>query len=218
MDRMAAHRHRKDDTDKAKWIQELSDKGESFSVRILEYCDEAQLAERERFWIALARSLGVDLTNMVAGGNGSTGWRPTSEQRSKMSDAQLGNKKAIGNTHRLGKFHSDAVKKRMAVAHIGRRHSEATKQRLAELRTGQKHSDKTKRKISSTKAKSGAPHGSMHGRAKLTDSDVVQMIALHNAQVTISSLSKRFAVGRTQVRRIVNRESWKHLNLERAHQ
>ncbi len=87
---------------------------ENFTVEILEECDtREQLNERERYWIAHLNCKVPNGYNLADGGEGASGWTHTSEARSKMSAAQLGNKKCLGH------HHSAETRKKIATSHEG---------------------------------------------------------------------------------------------------
>lgn len=55
-----------------------------------EILEESELSDVERFWVANFKFLGADLTNLTEGGEGSSGCRPGSETRKKMSLSRMG--------------------------------------------------------------------------------------------------------------------------------
>lgn len=59
------------------------------------------------------------------------------------------------------------------------------------------------------KGRSAVPYGELHYNAKLSAEDVATIRARLLAGESQSSLSRTFAVGRTQIRRIQHGESWK---------
>lgn len=52
------------------WVKGLLNDGLEPMMEVLEECNEETWREAERDWIAKARNFGLDLTNMVDGGNG----------------------------------------------------------------------------------------------------------------------------------------------------
>ena len=56
------------------------------------------------------------------------------------------------------------------------------------------------------------PHGSKNGRAKLTESDILLLRQLFNSGMTRKELAKRFGVSLRTIYRIVNQQTWKHVD------
>ena len=59
----------------------------------------------------------------------------------------------------------------------------------------------------------GRHAGTNNGRAKINENDVVEIIRLYSENKSIQEIAKMFNLGGTQVKRIVNRESWKSVEV-----
>jgi hypothetical protein len=80
----------KDTSRKGDWIRSLMARGERPEIEVMEVLHEGgeALSAAEKRWIAEARTSGLDLTNMQAGGVGaSAGMRHRSETKRRQSDA-----------------------------------------------------------------------------------------------------------------------------------
>lgn len=121
---------------KDKWILSLRRLNLIPELTIIETTTFDKANERERFWIAEYRSLGFNLTNQTAGGDGGrgSGWKHSKETKAKMRQAALGRipteearlnmsiaarVSQIGNTNLLGHRHTKDSKLKMSLAHIG---------------------------------------------------------------------------------------------------
>jgi group I intron endonuclease len=110
------------------------------SFEIIEECELFKLDDLECHYINQYNSMDKLVgMNLRSGGN-----RPkfSKETRELMRQALL------GNTHMLGKSHSDKTKNAIRKAKLGSKDSEETKKRKSEARIGHKHSLKTKQKLS----------------------------------------------------------------------
>lgn len=58
------------------------------------------------------------------------------------------------------------------------------------------------------------PHGTAHGNAKLTDLQVVEIIAMHSMGTALPAIARRFKVATTTVHKIVKRRAWKHVRVD----
>ena len=54
----------------------------------------------------------------------------------------------------------------------------------------------------------GRHSGTNNGRAKISENDVKEIIRLRGFGESISSISRKFGIGWTQTKRIIDRESW----------
>jgi hypothetical protein len=122
--------------------QKLVDAGLKFDIEVLEELSGKELApEAEQFWVGYFKMVGADLLNLTPGGDGApfgnrnrVGKKDSAETRArksaammgrifseescrKMSVAQMGNKKAIGNKSRLGKPHDEGSRLAIARGH-----------------------------------------------------------------------------------------------------
>lgn len=104
----------------------------------------------EKYWISQFKSWGFKLDNINNGG-GLT--KHTEDSKKKISEANIGNKKALGNKNMLGKHHSDESKKKMSQANIGNKNAtgernEETKRKISESLKGREVSEETRKKLS----------------------------------------------------------------------
>lgn len=76
--RMYRHLLARGTSDCARWVRSLQAAGLQPGMVVLEVVEECNWADRERFWIAYFRQLGIQLTNMLGGGDGRDG-APLSE-------------------------------------------------------------------------------------------------------------------------------------------
>lgn len=95
--------------------------------------------EREQFWIEHYKTLGHDLTNGTAGGDGIH--NPTEQTRRNMSLAQSG--KIISAEARAkqskalkGRKKTEAHRKAAALAKVGHRHTQASKDKMSARKKG----------------------------------------------------------------------------------
>lgn len=111
----------------------------NFIRETLEYCTKDNVDEKEIHWIKTLRATDKTIGyNLTKGGEGvRTGYKSSEETKLKISKALK------GNTYRLGKPHTDAMKLKMKE----RRHSEETKRKLSLSGKGKPKSEEHKRKI-----------------------------------------------------------------------
>lgn len=127
-----------------------------FPIIIVEI-NEAE--EMEKRIINLYRKLGARLTNLVDGGPGNLGWKPSSETRVKMSLARIGKAPWHKGTHgvvkrRIGWHHSDETKRKISLSKTGIIRgplSNETKQKISRALKGRTVSNETKGKMSEAK-------------------------------------------------------------------
>jgi hypothetical protein len=60
------------------------------------------------------------------------------------------------------------------------------------------------------------PIGEKHWNSKLTDQDVSEILDLCRQGVSLRSIARLYAVDKSTIRRIVNGERWKHVEIERG--
>lgn len=116
---------------------------------IMEITTFDKINDREKFWIAEYRSLGFNLTNQTAGGDGGgvPGWKPSEETKRRMSKSATGRKASeearinmsraasishIGNTNLLGYKHTEEAREKMSKSQTGNKN--ATGKRSSEAR------------------------------------------------------------------------------------
>lgn len=102
--RMGQHLSDVANTHKVHWIQSCLANGDKPRMQIIEVMEngtEAQVIEREVFWIATFREQGCKLTNGTNGGQGALGYTHTEETRKKMSLASLFKDQSVEARQRL---------------------------------------------------------------------------------------------------------------------
>lgn len=106
---------KRDKGHKGAWIRQLQKEGLTYEVLVIEEFDsEAPLAEAEMWNIAYFKSLGCDLVNLTAGGEGASGYRHTAECKLRMSALSKGRPSGM-----KGKKHSEASKLKTSLSKIG---------------------------------------------------------------------------------------------------
>ena len=130
------------------------------------------------------RKLGVQLVNVSAGGEGTTGWIPTEETRRKIGLANKTTPKASGELHGMyGKKHTEESLAKMSASQKGRMSGEK------HPFYGKQHSDETKSKISVNRK------GKLSGKAnpvfgKKHSPELIAQIALKNTGKKASAETK----------------------------
>lgn len=134
---------------KDRWIISLRKLGLIPELIIMEITTFDKINDREKFWIAEYRSLGFNLTNQTAGGDGGgvPGWKPSEETKRRMSKSATGRKASeearinmsraasishIGNTNLLGYKHTEEAREKMSKSQTGNKN--ATGKRSSEAR------------------------------------------------------------------------------------
>lgn len=113
-----------------------------WEYKVLEYCDETLLDEREGYWIA---TLGTSDPNK--GYNVSIGTKHSQATKDKMSDSRKGEK-----CYWFGKHHSDETKEKLRIGHTGEKN----------VRWGTHHTEKAKRKIADAQRGEKSHHWGKH--------------------------------------------------------
>lgn len=110
---------------------------ENFAIEQIDSTtSNAELDEKEIYWIAFYNSIVPNGYNRTAGGHCGAN---TNEQREKLKRAHL------------GKRHSDDARKKMSASHMGYKYSEFAKEKMSIARKGLNLSEKTKQKMSAAK-------------------------------------------------------------------
>jgi len=146
---------------------------------LVEDDDNEFLCFMEQRWI---KRLGTKMPNgynHTDGGEGNTGWNPSDETRSKMSESAK--RKIITEAHRrkmsesqIGHETTEETRKKISEAHIGKTHSEETKKKISEVKKGigHKQTQETKKKIS--ESKKGIPAGPLSEETKKKISEALK--------------------------------------------
>jgi len=178
------------------------------------------------------------LLNDLDGGGGALGMSHTQESKDRISAANLGRKWSEDSRNKMketlatqggtwkGKEFSDEHRSNLSVASsgennpfFGRSHSQETKCKIGKANSGEnsawfgkKHSEETKQRIRESNLGLPKASGEDAGGSKLTGTAVLEIRnKFDNQGHTISQLVKEYSISNSQVRRIVRRESWKHL-------
>lgn len=177
------------------------------------------------------------LLNVADGGGGSLGYTWTVEDRLKASVAMKGRSKSPeavaklkrtldqqGGTWKNREF-SENHKKRLSDASkgennpfYGKNHGEAAKAKISLANGGEnsswlgrKHTKETIDKIRAGQINKVVVRGDKVGTAMLTETDVLEIRRRANSGEAKASICRDFAVGYTQITRIINREAWEHV-------
>jgi len=151
--RLAMHLCEKRGSHKNNWLHQLRSLGLRPIMDVIEECTDETWAERERFWIAHFRNVGLPLTNLDSGGN--HGKKQSEETKAKIRAKAIGRKQTpesiakIKATKSAGWTHER--RERYRLAQLGKKQSpETIEKRSAKLR-GLKRSPEICAKISATK-------------------------------------------------------------------
>lgn len=128
----------------AAWLRQLNDRGLKPTIVVLEVCEEHDLNQLERWWIAFGRACGWPLTNLTDGGstqqNKSRKPLPA-ETRAKISAANKG--KGLGDSNPAKR---PEVRNKISASSRGikRARTAAHNAKIAAARLGKKHSAEAK--------------------------------------------------------------------------
>lgn len=107
---------------------------EFFEFDVVEECNENQLNEKEKYWIAYYKNNNFNLYNITDGGDG--GKMPQyiiEKNRIKISNKAKGSEyvKHFGKQNGMyGKHHTEETKRKISQANKGRKHTEETKRKM----------------------------------------------------------------------------------------
>lgn len=104
------------------WLKSLSGKKPILAV-LHEVSEGESWAEEERRYISCARALGMDLVNLTDGGDGPSGWVPTSETLAAMSAAWTAERRLAQSKARTGVPNSPEQNAAISAAQTGVPHS-----------------------------------------------------------------------------------------------
>ena len=126
-------------TNRTKYWKHVADK-HGFSVQICAYWDsESDAFLHERLLISSFRDIGVALSNLTDGGEGSSGIVPSAEKRAKISKARMGQKQ------------SDEVLAKISASLTGRIFSAEHREKIAKANRGKIRDPEIGKKISAAK-------------------------------------------------------------------
>jgi len=134
------------------WIKSLLAQGKKPVMIVVEQVQYHAWKERECFWIAFYRGLGVRLVNLAEGGSG--GMRPewvTAETRKKQSLAQMGKVRDRDAIERMAEKRRGVARDastvlKMSLAHKGKKPSQQCIEAQRKAVTGRKHTEEEKKK------------------------------------------------------------------------
>ena len=135
---------------------------ESFRFDVIEHCDEKDLVELERKYIAE-----YDAMNPVRGYNRESGGnkdKTISDETKKIWSDQRSN----GGAGMFGKHHTDEAKRRISEKQKGKTLSEETRMKISQAKTGKHHTEETRKKWSEMRKgrKLSPEHRAAIGRAR----------------------------------------------------
>lgn len=203
---------------------------EAFEFEILEECATLELTnEREKHWIAVFDSYNLEKGyNLTQGGEGTSGYVYTEQDRQKMSEAQRKRppmseetKKKIGDAHRGEKNHNFgkklSSKTRQKISDANKNPSAETRERFRQISLGRTFAPRSNEsKERSRKARKGKcvgkdhPMFAGHPRQKLSEDSVI-MIKKSPASVTNKELALKFNVDAQTIWAVRLGKTWKHV-------
>lgn len=203
---------------------------QNFYIEQIEECETDQdLNYREIYWIKYFNSIDKKIGyNCNSGGNY---YVLNEETRKKISDSHKGKilseqtKQKISEHHAdvsleknpmYGKFHSPIAKQNMSekkkIKYIGagnpffnKKHSEITRKKISIARCGKKHSEETKQKLSQSRI------GEKNPRAKLRESDIIEIRLLISQNKKLSYIAELYSVKYNSILDIKKGKRWKHI-------
>lgn len=149
-------------TRKSRWLLKLERIALRPEIHILEEVPQEEWILAEQEWIAHYRSLGIDLTNLTDGGDGTIGYVAdplVTARRAEMlrgvtrkphsEETKL--KISIKNKLRVGRPHTPEARAKISARQIGRKMLPHVAEALRKANLGARRSDETKRKMSEAK-------------------------------------------------------------------
>lgn len=132
---------------------------------------EQEAFYREQVVINSLKAKGIKLCNLTDGGEGSTGYIPTEEHKSKISEAAKGRKhsdeaKIRMSKGQIGRVFSAETRKKMAARQLGKPKSESARLNMSLVKLGKPITQESRRKIS--EALTGIKHSTEH-KAKVSE-------------------------------------------------
>jgi len=177
-----------------------------YEVEILfEHEDYNFIKEKEKEFIFLYGRKDTNngmLVNKTDGGDGCLGLIHSDEAKLKMS---IPNK---------GKIISEEQKRKVSEFHKGKIVSKETRLKMSEARKGDKNSryGKTISEDTRNKMISSARRGSENVTAKLSENDVISIRKMYKTKkYTYLKLAEIYAISRSNIKSILNRNTWKHI-------
>lgn len=134
-------------------VSKLERTGFAYEVRIV----ASGLSEKEAFNLEIDRISFwkdiVDLANQTDGGEGTSGYKKSEEEKDKIRKSKIGVKRSLEaraamSRGQTGRKLSDEHKAKLSLANKGRKYSDEIKKRVSAGLMGRKLSEETKKKIS----------------------------------------------------------------------
>ena len=159
------------------------------AMRIIEYADDSNWQERERYWIAYGRKHGWPLENQADGGESCAGFKMTAEANAKISKALKG--------RRLSEEHRAALSRAWDVRRINgfSNNPESTRIKLSLAHKGIPLTTEHRKNISRSRLLKGIKHSSeakerMRQRALSISDETRQKMSLSHRGKTLSDENK----------------------------
>lgn len=171
----------KEKNHKSSWIKHLKLKGLRPEIELLEVCDTQDWENCEKYWIAMFKFWGFNLTNATDGGISVSGYKWTQKRKSDFSYK-----------------HSEETRKKMSNSHKGIKKSKKHKESLSKAKIGTHRTQQTKDKISqSLSGKSKTKSHSAKVGAKV--SKPILRIFLDNTRIIYKSLTEASKLTEIQI-------------------
>lgn len=112
--RLAGHMHDRGKYHRAYWVQQLVRQGYEPRIELVQEVHDDHWREAERYWIAYFRTIGCDLTNATAGGEGGAKeYRHSDDTRAKMRHPRVYDTSGFSGHH-----HKAAARERIRAAKL----------------------------------------------------------------------------------------------------
>lgn len=168
--------------------------------------NEIEAFRSERYWIALLKTnascdeLGYNLTD---GGEGTSGYRLTLEQRYKISCANSGR---LGPNR--GKVSTEETRRKLSASLKGRKHSSEHRQRIGAAHRGRSKSEKQRRNQSeSMKGRSLSKDHKKKLSIHFSQDQICDIISFYQLGISVGKIAKKFNVSRTPIYRVLREQS-----------
>ena len=173
--RLKAHvydaRSGKANTHTANWIRSVLRDAVRPVLRVIENGEGTGWDNSEMYWIAWHKEQGFDLTNHTDGGEGSLGFRHSSETRAKLRADKLGKKLSLEHRSKIsaagmGRKTSPETRAKLSAVKLGNNPSPEVRAKISAAHLGAKHSPETRAKMSAAHKGTKRSHDV---RAKMSD-------------------------------------------------
>lgn len=159
----------------------------------IETKEEINILEKQyiiKYNTQLVNNYGYNITD---GGDGSVGYKPTTETLKKLSISHIG-KKWTSNQH--------TIMSSLPPPMLGKNHTQETKNKISASLSGRKIPSNIISKFS----------GENHGKAKLTKQEVLEIRNLYTTgKYSQSQLGKIYNISKSTVAKILNKKIWKNI-------